>query len=386
MKLDLKTLQNVVKEAVDAEKATDAFKAEVSRAFGPPVLTEGRLEEVAARANDWLDVLDRTGRTGAVAFRTSVSTRYLDHNDPEVRRFAVRIVPEKFLARMTGDRSPAVRAAVAHRVPLNTVREMIRRFKDDDQLKSIFRGRRIHEAGVPQPKVVPLGHDPVDGAERMGDSSRTDGDTELSEAWYQQHALRMLHDYGRNIECNWEELAVRRFASSAKATSGMEIDEAKLLKAIKDVTKEREDRALDRDALKETLAWLEAQEETEALAESALPGDGFGIDPVEQLVSSGLTNEQYVEQGKLLFKVQESTVPNAIRKHRFGEAARTVTRIPCIGYLPSGAAPRAVDERALDRFCEAWSQRQQISGEPFRLEWIGHPESAAKVCFTCILK
>lgn len=385
MKLDLKALQNVVKEAVEAEKATDAFKAEVARAFGPPVVTEGRLEEVAARANDRLDVLDRTGRTGGVSFKTSVAARYLDHTDPEVRRFAARVVPERFLSRMTNDRDAAVRAAVAQRVPLNAVREMMKRFRDDDQLRAIFRGRRLHEAGLSQPKAEPMGHDPIDGAERMGDSARSD-DAELSEGWYQQHAMRMLHDYGRNIEYAWEELAVRRFVSSARATSGMEIDEAKLLKAIKDLIKEKEDRAMERDALRETLAWLEAQEGREALAESALPNDGFGTDPVEQLLGSGLTNEQYVEQGKLLFKVQESTLPSAIRKHRFGEAARSVTRVPCVGRLPHSQAIRAVDERALDRFCEAWSDRQQISGEPLRLEWIGHPGDRSKVCFTCILK
>jgi hypothetical protein len=387
MRLNLSSLQKVVEKTIVEERATEAFKAELSRVFGPTVITEGQLNVVAASANDWLDVLDRTGRSGRLEFRPTVTAAFLDHNDPEVRRFAVRVCPEQYLARMTSDKNPAVRHAVAGRMTLNAIREMIKRFPKDDQLRSIFRQKKaLHEAGVKQPSVEPMGHDPVDGAERMGDVTRTQLGPELSEGWYEQHAMRLMHDYGQNIEYAWEELAVRRFCSSMKATNGVEIDEAKLLKSVKKLIEDKEDRAMERSALKETLEWLDSQVEAEDLNEGLLPEYVEEVDPVQTLVEAGLTNEQFVEEASKLFKIQQSLLPLGIRKHRLGEGNARQMLVPCIGTLPAKGGFRAVDERALDMFCEAWSKRQAIQGEPLRLEWVNHPTDINKVGFTCILK
>jgi hypothetical protein len=386
MRLKLDDLQKVVKKTLDEERAVEALKQEIKRVLGPSVLTEGKLEEVAANANAWIDVLERTGRSGRMDFLTQVTAGFLDHRHPEVRKFAARVVPEKFLGRLANDSDVGVRHIVATRVPLATVREMMKKFKNDDQLRTIYRQRKLHEAGVAQPKVEPMGHDPVDGAEAMGSASKTPKGPELSESWYAQQAWNLLHDYGRNIEYAWEELAVRRFCSSVKATSLVEVDEVKLLKAVKDLIKEREDMAMERNALRETLDWLEKQaEEQDRLDETMIPELKEVDDSVRNLVESGATPEQYIERAMALFRIQESQLPAAIRKYRLGEGNRTIAKVPMIGWLPHGGSFRAIDERALDIFCEHWNRRQQMAGEPIKIRWSTHPVDLSKVGFSVSL-
>ena len=386
MRLKLDDLQKVVKRTLDEERAAEALKQEIKRVLGPSVLIEGKLEEVAANANAWIDVLERTGRAGRLDFLDQVTAGFLDHRHPEVRKFAARVVPEKFLGALANDRNEGVRHIVATRVPLATVREMMKKFKNDDQLRTIYRQRKLHEAGVAQPKVEPMGHDPVEGAEAYGEAGKTAKGPELSEAWYQEQAQNMLRDYGRNIEYAWEELAVRRFCSSVRATSLVEIDEVKLLKAVKDLIKEREDLAMERNALRETLEWLEQQaQEQDRLDETHLPELKEVDDSVRNLVESGATPEQYIERAMSLFRIQESQLPAAIRKYRLGEGNTKVAKVPIIGWLPHGGSFRAIDERALDIFCEHWNRRQAAAGEPLKIQWSTHPVDISKVGFSCSL-
>lgn len=387
MHLKLDTLQKVVKKAIEDEKAAMALKTEITRVLGPVVVSEGKLSTVVAEANDRLDVLDRTGRTGGLSFRPASIAAFLNDANPEVRKFAVRVLPESFLRKMVVDRDPAVRAAVAARLSLQDVRSMIKRFPKDDQLRSIFRQKRkLAEAGLAKPTVEPMGHDPVEDAERMGDDSRSMPGPELSETWYHEQAMRFLYDYGRNIEYAWEENAVHRFCASLKSSFMFEIDEEKLLKVIKGLIEEKEDKAFESNPLKETLSWLEAQDELEMLVENTLPEMVEVTDPVAELVREGLTSEQLLSRAAEVFQVRESMLPLGIRKHRLGEGNAKQTLVPCVGRLPHRFGFRPVDERALDSFCEAWTRRQQIMGEPLRLEWVTHPSEEGKIGFTCILK
>jgi len=393
MRLNLRDLQAAVKRTLDEERAVEELKNEIKRVLGPAVIIEGRIEDVVQSANSWMDVLDRTGRSSRFDFLAQVTTGFLDHRHPSVREFAARVVPEKFLGKLTSDAEPKVRHIVASRVPLETVREMLKKFKNDDELRLIYRKRKaakLHEAGVSQPKAEPMGHDPVEGAEAYGDAAKTAPGPELSETWYRQQAWRLMHEYGRNIEYAWEELAVRRFCNSIKATSLIEIDETKLLKCVKDLIKEKEELAMERNslrenALKSTLAYLEQQAEEEALNEGMLPELNEVEDPVRKLVEARLTGEQFIEQAKTLFRVQEGQLPMAIRKYRLGEGNTKVTPMPVIGWLPHGGSFRAIDERALDMFCEHWNKRQAAAGEPIRLQWTTHPVDLSKVGFTVSL-
>lgn len=393
MRLNLKDLQAVVKKTLDEERAVEELKKEIKRVLGPAVITEGRIEDVVQSANSWMDVLDRTGRSSRLDFLAQVTTSFLDHRHPSVREFAARVCPEKFLGKLTNDPEPKVRHIVASRVPLDTVREMLKRFKNDDELRLIYRRRKataLHEAGVAQPKAEPMGHDPVEGAEKMGDTARTAQGPDLSETWYRQQAWRLMHDYGRNIEYAWEELAVRRFCSSVKATSLVEVDAAKLLKAVKSLIKEKEDLAMERNALREsplkaTLAYLEEQAEQETLNEGLLPELQEVDDPVRKLVESRMTPEQFIEQAKTIFRMQEGHLPMGIRKYRLGEGNAKMTLMPVVGWLPHGGNFRSIDERALDIFCEHWNKRQAAAGEPIKIQWTTHPTDISKVGFSVSL-
>jgi hypothetical protein len=384
--LTVKKLQELVKKTLDEERAIESLRTEVNRVLGPAVIAEGRAEQVAEAANNRIDVLERTGRSSRLFFEPSVMVRWLDHTSPEVRKFAARVVPEKFLVKMVNDRSDIVRAAVARRLPIGAVSEMLKRFPKDDQVRVIYKQKRLAEAGVKQPEEQPLGHDPVEAAERLGDSVKQDEGSDLSEVWYRERAIKFMQDYGGNIEDTWEEITARRYCASVKATAGVEIDEAKLLKAIKDLIKEREDRALERSALKETLAWLREQEERELLQESAMPIIDTDVDPVRELVEGNLTPTTFLSKANRLFQVKEATVPPGIRKHRLGERSSKQETIPVVGRLPHAQGFRGVDERALDMYCRHWNDRQQLRGEPLKLEWSNHPDEIGKVSFNVILR
>lgn len=388
MHLKLDELQRVIKRAMNEERAAVAFRTEVNRVLGPAVIAEGKVERVAEVANDRIDVLERTGRASRLAFKPSVMARWLDHNSPEVRKFASRVVPERFLQRMLNDRNPAVRATVARRVPIGAVREMLKRFPNDDELRVIYKQKRLAEAGIKQPVEEPMGYDPTEDAERLGDSVKQDEGGELSELWYRRTAMRFMQDYGGNIEDAWEELTARRFVASVKATSGVELDEAKLLKAIKKLIEEREDRAMERSALKETLAYLRTNDSLERGDRNAgaMPIIDLNVDPVRGLVESNLTPVTFIDEANALFNIREATVPPGIRKFCLGERNAKSITVPVIGRLPHGGGFRAIDERALDAYCTHWNDRQQLQGEPLRIGWSNHPDGVGKVSFNVVLR
>jgi len=386
MHLKLNSLQKLLDRTLDEERHGQELKAEIGRVLGPVVVTEGRLHEVVAAANDRLDVLTRTGRIDALEWESRLTPKWLDHRDPEIRKFAARIVPERFLSRAANDRSPEVRAAAAGRLSLNAIREMIKRFPKDDGLRAIFRQKKLHEAGIKKPAQQPIGHDPTKDKERLGDTVRTGQGPELTEAWYQAQAQNLMYEYGKNIEHSWEEIAVHRYCVSLRETSGVEVDEMKLLKNVQRLIKEKEDMALKRDALNETLTWLKGQAEHELIEEGMMPEFKEQVDEVWTLVESQLTRDQYLERAARVFQIKESIMPLGIRKYRLGEGNAKQTLVPCVGWLPHHGSFRPVDERALDVFCENWNRRQAQAGEPMRLEWTVHPSDQGKVGFTCILK
>lgn len=386
MHLKLDSLQKLLDHTIIEEQLTAGLRAEVSRVLGPAVIVEGKLDNIAIAANDRLDVLDRTGRSGGLSWDVKTTSRWINHANPEIRKLAARTVPERLLGRLTIDRHAGVRAIVASRVPLGTVREMVRRFPTDDQLRSMLRSRSVHEAGVPKPKTIDMGHDPTKDKKPMGQSTRSPAGPDPSDLWYKEQALRLMREYGGNLEYAWEETAVRRFCASSRSTSGVEIDEAKLLKNVKDLIKKKEDNAMKSDALKETMEWLDQQEALEELQENAIPQFRETVDPVADLLSRKLTTEQYLSSSAHVFRIQESIMPLGIRKYRLGEGNAHQTMVPCIGMLPHSRGFRAVDERALDVFCETWNKKQGQEGEPLRLMWSAHPGEVGKISFTCSLR
>lgn len=252
--LSVGRLQTLVDDVKSDEKAVSLFREEVARVFGPTLVTEGDVGDVAADAEDRLNVLERTGRASRTSFNPVVAARLLSHKDENVRRFVAKVIPESHLRKLCRDASDGVRSIVALRASRGLLDEMIAAFPNDEFLLDERERRMVLEAGIPQPKInkepVKVNH------EKLGDAGKQDPGPELSEQWYIDCARQMIFDYGRNIEDAWEEQAVHRYASSLKATSRVEIDEARLVKAIKKLVKEREDRVLEKNALKETVEWL----------------------------------------------------------------------------------------------------------------------------------
>lgn len=384
MRLKLDALQRVVKRTMDEERVLDALREEVKRVLGPTVLTDVRLEEIAESANHKIDCMEQTGNINRLDFKPNVVSRYLDHTDPQVRRFAARVVPEKFLSRMTKDRSNTVRSVVASRASLTVVREMMKNFPSDDQLKTIYTKRTLAEAGIAQPKVV---KEPFDmyGEERLGDAAKQAPGPELSEQWYKDKAFKLMQDFGGALEYSWEEQAARQYCRATKATSGVEIDEVKLLKAIKDLIEESEDMALERDAMKETLSYLDAVAERETLNESAMPIVEEREDAVQELMEANLGAEQFMERAKELFAIKGAPIPAAIKKYRLGEGSSTVVEVPIVAMMPA-STPAAMCERALDAYCRHWTSNQSLKGEPIVIEWSYNPTGVGKVCFSVSLK
>lgn len=384
MRVKLETLQKVVKQAVDEDRAVEQLREEVTRVLGVAVVTEGKVEQLAGAANDQIDILEGTGRASRLSFDAKLMSRFTQHRHPEVRRLAARTVSHQLLSSMSSDKDAAVRSAVARRMTAGAVKEMLKKFPSDDGLRVIYRRKTIAEAGIAQPKVD---KEPFDmNGKKMGDTVKQQHGPELSEQWYRDKAFKFLQDYGGNIEYSWEEILTRRYVSSMRATNGVEIDEAKLLKAIKTIISEREDAVIDRDALKETLGYLKVTAEREMMSEAAMPIISEEIDPVQALFESNASPQDYVTTANVLFKVQEADIPSAIKKHRLGEQNNRSEKIPVIAYLPHNAGFRSIDERALDRYCESWNTRQSHRGEPLVLEWSGHPGAIGKVSFNVTLK
>jgi len=374
--LRLDDLQRIAKKTIEET----ALRAEISRVLGPTIITDGKIEEVVTAVNEHIDTLEQLGRAGRLDFQASVVSPFLGYADPEVRKFAARVVPEKYLGNLVNDRDSRVRAIVATRMPLEAARDMAKRFPKDDQLRSILRKRKLQEAGISKPKVQDEPFD-LNGDKRLGKVLKTPKGPELSDAWYEQMAHKLMIDYDQNIEYCWEELACKRYASSMKATCGIEVDQAKLLKALKDMIEDKEDRALERNALKETLEWLDGQEELSDINECALPRIFEEADDVSELVGSSLSPEQYVERAKAVFCIRESQLPAAIRKYRLSEGNPCAVSVPVIGVLPHSFGFRAVDERALDTFVESWSKKQSLAGEPLVLTWSVDPCDANRISF-----
>lgn len=380
MQLKLNKLQKLVSAALAEDSAGKQLKNEIARVLGPAIIVEGKLQNVIAETNDYLDVLDRTGRSGRLSWNPKVVTRWIDYIDPEIRKFAARTVSENTLLKMMSDRNADVRATVARRLPVHIVKEMTQQFPNDDELQSIFR-TKLQEAGIRNPDID---DEPFDmyGKKRLGDAVKQNTDQELSDTWYDNLARKFMVDYGQNIEYAWEELAVRRFCSSVKATSGVDVDEEKLLDCIHDLIKEKEDAVLEKhSALDETLNWL-SDSEMDELSENV-----NSVDSVQALVESRFMGEQYLEQASELFDIQESMLSLQIRKHRLiSEGNAKQITVPFIGMLPHEHGFRVIDEQALDLFCENWNKQQQLKGEQLRLDWAPHNSDENKICFTCSLR
>lgn len=390
--MKLNQLQRVVKQAINEEKATELLREEATRVLGPIMDTDVRLEELAEAINDRVAVLERTGRESRMGFKPSVLAKFVNHKDAEVRKMCARLLPERFLKRFATDRNHAVRATAAKRLPLKVVKAMAKRFPKDVEVRRIYTERR-HLQEAHEDELLNMYED------RLGDAAKQQDVPSLSEEWYRTQADLFMQDYGQDkyahggttgqsLDYNWEEDVVRNFCRHSKATNGVEIDESKLLKALSELIKEREECVLKKEAtsnLKELASRLYEEHDRDLLNESPImPCLSEDVDPVSDLVSSRVSPATYMECAEDMFGIRFARMAPGLKKYRMGEGIKDQL-LPMKGRLPHGSF-RPVDERALDLYVEHWNEKQALTGEPVRIAWNPDPGELGVFGFEVILR
>lgn len=384
MHLKLEELQQVAKKTIKEEQKHASIRDELFRVFGPPVMVSKNCERVAEAANEQLDLSESSGR---VVQRGDIKTSVLIEASVSpyaaVRKVAARLLPGKMAARLLNDPSSSVRCAVAKRLPYDSLKESIKRFPTDDQLRAIARQKKLHEAGLPKPKEV---DEPFDmyGEEPLGDAVKTwSSDKELPDTWYERLAHKLCSEYGGNLEGNWEETIATRIVASHYSTTGVKLNRDKLLNSIYDCIKEREDAVLGEGSLKSIASRLLKES---YLDDAVMPiVDETRNNPIADLLESNCSSAQYIDDAEKLFSIRKSTVPAGIKKYRLGEGHHGETLIPVNGKIPGGKMD-STTEQALDRYVDSWNKRQALAGEPYRLSWGPHATGIDMVGFNLQLK
>lgn len=369
MHVRLKDLQNLVSKVLNEEIVLKELREEVASKLGPSVNTAGSLQQVAEEAIYRLDVLARTGRKHEI-FDERLSTKLSTMKSSAARDLAARMLPERKLLKLATDPSPVVRHSVARRVSFKVLVEMKKKYRIDDELNVIFESRKLNEAGLPKPKVDDEQFD-MYGEEALGDAVKQRDDIELSDQWYESLARKFIQDYGTNLEGQWEELLVKRYCSSVKATSGVEVDTEKLLKCVKDLLEEREELHLKRNELKESVS---------RRVSHMLPEYVESKDPVKELLHTNCSASQYVALAKSVFKISETIASHSVRNSRLNEGLDISNTVPFSGRLPSRGEFRNVDERAVQRYVDSWNMIQESKGDIVKLTW--SPSAAQRGRFT----
>lgn len=363
MRLRLREIREVAQKTMDDRKTSDNLISEIKRVFGSRVDVGSDVNEVTECANYVLDTLDRRGEGLTKAFNQEILRAGKKHRDAEVRKLSARLLPLSETRSLIMDQDSSVRHAAARRLPAAVVLEALRSFNDDDELRLIYRSKKMLEENAKKEKT-----------KLTGDSIGQQDYPELSEGFYDTLARQFINDYGLTWQQNWP-LMVKRYVSSVKATSGVDVDSKKLYEAIVDIYEQREEEIIEDctpTRLKETIDYLGTR--MDDLDES--------IDVVKELLHSRLGATDFIEKVYDIYQVKESYLPAAIKKYRLGESENHVTMIPQRARTPHGAAVNESDEKALDMFVEAWNKRQALAHEPMKLEWYISPMDASMVGFT----
>lgn len=383
MRLKLGTLQKVVNATLIENKALDGLREEVTRVLGPSVVTNVKLDRLAEEANYRIGVLDRTGRSESYSdFNPDIIEKLMSSTSVEARKLAAKVLPEAYLRKMCNDKSSAVRHTVARRSSVQLVKEMLKATPYDDELRFILKEKKS-TSGIKTPEKKPMAHDPVEGKERLGQAVKQDPGIDLSDNWYNTLASKFIKDYGGNMEGQWQAPLAYRYCSSVKASTGVEIDEKKLLDAITKQLEEKDDRTLERFSLKEVANRLLSEVSEEDLDLPLI--DESTDNPVDMLLHMNCSSSEYVERANELFNIKESIMPRSLRKYRLSEGIRGDLLVPCVGKVP-GTYVDSIDESALDLYVEHWNSIQVANGEPIRLEWSHNPTTQNGVSFNVELR
>lgn len=383
MQLRLKELQNLVKETKKEERTHCSLRSELYKVLGPSILVSEKSERIAEASNEQLDILEASGRfVDRSAAKLSVLIESSNSRSHQIRKIAARLLPEKFISKMIFDESSSVRCAAASRLPYGIAKEALKKYPDDDQLKTIVKSKRLQESGIATPRVQDE-HFDLYGENPLGDLIRTQSPLkELPDTWYERLAQRLCKEYGTNIEGQWEEILASRVASSYYATSGIKLDKDKLLKSIYKYLEERDRLVVSEVSLKSIARKL--REESLLNEVAALP-DAESVDPIDVLTNENFSSAQYVENAEKIFDIKKSSIPSGIKKYRLGEGFNKTTLVPTKGFIPERILTSRT-ENALNKYVDSWNKIQNMTGEPYKLSWYPHPASSGSVGFKLELK
>ena len=357
MSLTLGELKKVVKNVVKNERNIDTLKEELIKTLGPTVLVSKGLEKMANSANERIDVLEALDKSYE-KIKPSLLLKFADSPSSEVRKLVVRLLPETFLKSFMRDSDPSVRASVAKRLSYNLVNEMTRRFPADEVLKQIAKTKRLNEAGLPDAKVADEEFD-MYGLEPIGAVFGDIDYPDLTDAWYDTTALKIVNTYGRNIEEQWEESTVHQYVDSM-ASMGVEVDRQKLLDAVYELLSNREEESLQENSLASLVNKLRLDEA------EVMPVISETQDRVDELLSLHVSNSDYIKKFEEIFVVEYTRSKNPASV--LFEGLSTVNH-PSVATLNSSFI-RDIDEKATDKYVAAWNSKNVMKGEThYRLSW-----------------
>lgn len=361
MRLKLSDLQKVVESTVQEKKAVESFCNEIKRAFGPTVDVSDKIDVLAERANDRLDILDRTGRTNYIKFSPKIAMGLSSHANPEVRKLVARLLPESAAVSFINDKDASVRKEAARKAPTAMIVSALKKHKGDHLLREVLESRVLEEK-----------KDSALDASAEGPV----GESFFSDRWYDSMARKLIQDYYmKGLDTGWVPAAVKQVVLANRGANRFNVDSYKLMKAVVEMIANEEDAKAEKLGINESV-----EEKTRFIVEEDLK------DPVEDLVESNLSSKEYLEKANVIFGVKFSVIPPGIKKFNIGEGRSPSTTIPVVGFLPHRSSPRYVDEVALDSYVKCWNSQQKLHGEPYKLSWSSHPDSQNKISFHLELK
>lgn len=349
MRLKITDLQRIVEETVQEKKAVAEFCSEIKRVFGPTVIVANDVSTLAEQANDRLDVLERTGRRNYIKFSADAALKVAYHKDPEVRRLAVRLLPENHARKFINDKTPSIRAAAAQNSSLKLVEETVKRYPTDDTLRDTLKQKRLYES---KPALKSAASSP-------------EGESFLSDAWYDSKARKLIQDYGRTLDTGWVPAAVNQYCSAARSVNRYNIDSYKLMKKVVEIMADNEEERRDKLELNESFK--------QAVQESDDQND-----QVESLLEMTLSSNEYITKAHDVFSMK---ITKLAKDDDLNEGVTDFISVPMSGMLPHQSSPRFSDEIALDTYVKHWNNKQALQGSNYRLSWSPHPEIQNKIKF-----
>ena len=370
MRLKLEELKQVVNETVSEERNVSVLRNEIERVLGPSVVKNVKLDQLAEETNYRIDVLERTGRANNVNFNPSVLLKFTNSKSVEARKLAARMLPENYAQKFKDDPNVGVRHAYARRTSIQNATKMLRESPDDHELKYIIKQKRIFESGIPQPKV---NDEPFDlYGEKLGEKVKQQKGSELSKQWYSTMAHKFIQDYGGNLEGNWEEVLVRRYCASVRATSSVSVDESKLYKEILKQLSDKDDRTLERYSVNESFE---------------VYNHGLAKDVIyNKLLNGEHSSPEYLKIVKNIFSIKEMYAPSSLRKYMLSEGINQQFVIPCKGTIPGDGKITPMIEKVLDQYTKTWNNLQLTRGQPVRINWSPNPADNSGITFRVELK